>query len=651
MQHIPDRPLRLCFLSHRHLSTLAEPVFAEYAGRAEIEVVEANFQPALLAARARERSGEVDAFVSAGSNAALLRQSVALPVATIGINGYDILLALRQARAEGAGGVGVVTYGETIEPLEQVKELLNVDVLQRAYETPEQARDRVADLRGAGCQVIIGPSIVVEAAREIGLRGVLAYSQAAVRAGLENGIEMARVARLESARSQQVAAVLHSLREAVLAVDAAHRIVSVNSAMQELLGAPAAALHGRDLRDVAPELALGDTLQGRPDGPGLVLQFAGRDWLAVRTPLREADRVTAAVLALYDASLIAEADASLRSQRKRRRMPGARHTFTDLLGTSPAFLQAVQAARRYAATELGVLITGESGTGKELFAQAMHNASSRASGPFLALNCSALPESLLESELFGYEEGAFTGSRRGGKPGLFEAAHRGTVFLDEIGDMPLPLQTRLLRVLQEREVTRLGGNAPIPVDVRIIAATHQPLEAMVAERRFRGDLYYRLNLLRLLVPPLRERVVDIEVLATSVLHRRLTQLQCGHDPKAVMQRLLPRLQAHAWPGNVRELENVCDRVAVLHAQSARVDGVSLADLLYDCPELAPPPAEAGVNSMVLAPSDDEAELRAALRRHAGHRARTAEALGISRATLWRRLRGLGGDGGSSGAPG
>ncbi|QHE87605.1 propionate catabolism operon regulatory protein PrpR [Hydrogenophaga sp. BPS33] len=630
------RPLRLCFLSHRHLSTLAAPVFAEYADRVEIEVVDAHFQPALLAARAREKSGEVDAFVSAGSNAALLRQSVALPVATIDINGYDILLALRQARAHGVAGVGVVTYGETIEPLERVKELLNVEVMQRAYATPEQARDRVAELNGAGCQVIVGPSLVVEAARAIGLRGVLAYSQASVRAGLENGIEMARVARLESARSQQVSAVLHSLQEAVLAVDATHRIVAVNSAMQAVLGAPAAALHGRDLRDVAPELALGETLQGLPDEPGLVLQFAGRDWLAVRTPLREADRITAAVLALYDARRIAEADASLRSRRKGRRMPAARHRFHDLLGQSPSFRQAVRAARRYAVTELGVLITGESGTGKELLAQAMHNASPRANGPFLALNCSALPESLLESELFGYEEGAFTGSRRGGKPGLFETAHRGTVFLDEIGDMPLPLQTRLLRVLQEREVTRLGGHAPIPVDVRIVAATHQPLEAMVAERRFRGDLYYRLNLLRLWVPPLRERTGDIETLAIAALHRRLAQLQCGHDPRAIVQRLLPRLQAHGWPGNVRELENVCDRIAVLHAQAPSVEAVSLQDLLYDCPELAPaqPP-------MAARAVDDAATLRAVLAQWDGHRGRAAQALGISRATLWRKMRALG----------
>lgn len=167
----------------------------------------------------------------------------------------------------------------------------------------------------------------------------------------------------------------------------------------------------------------------------------------------------------------------------------ARYCFENLIGHSPAFLRVVQTARRYAQTDLGVLIAGQSGVGKELFAQALHNESGRAYKPFVAVNCAAFLESLLEIELFGYEEGAFTGSRRGGKQGLFEAAHKGTLFLDEIGDMPLTLQTRLLRVLQEREIMRLGSTTAILVNVRVIVATRQPLNEMVAERRFRQDLY------------------------------------------------------------------------------------------------------------------------------------------------------------------
>jgi len=623
-----DAPVRLCFLGYRHLSELAASVFGEFAGRAEIEVVEASFQPALSAARARDQAGSVDAFVSAGSNAVLLREAVNAPVATIQVNGYDLLVALMEARRHGER-VGVVTYGSIIAELDRVKALLNIDVAQRAYRTPDEARECFRAFAAEGRQVIVGSSIVVELAQQQGLHGILVYSAASVRQGITDAIELARVARLEAARNEQVHALLHNLQEAVLAVDAEHRVTAINSAMQALLGAPLAALQGRDLRDVAPGLSLMDALQRGEEERGLVLQFAGRDWVASRTPLRQAERITGAVLALYDGRAIEEADTRLRSQRRRRRQGGVRYSFADLQGDSPAFVRAVESARRFAATDLAVLLTGESGTGKELFAQAIHAASSRSGRPFVALNCSALPEALLESELFGHEEGAFTGSRKGGKPGLFEAAHTGTVFLDEIGDMPPPLQTRLLRVLQEREVTRLGSTSPVPVDVRIVAATHQPLQRMIEQRAFRADLYYRLNLLRLALPPLRERTSDVERLALAALHRRLAQLQSPLDARAVLARVLQALRAYAWPGNVRELENVCDRVAVFFAPYASVHDASLDALAFDCPELAPAAIAAP------APAPSLADVLAAC---GGHRGRAARQLGISRATLWRRLQ-------------
>jgi propionate catabolism operon transcriptional regulator len=621
-------PLRLCFLGYRHLSELAASVFDDYRDRAEIEVVEASFEPAISAARARAQAGLVDAFVSAGSNAALLREAVALPVAAVSVNGYDLLLALQQARVHGER-IGVVTFGSTIAELERVKQLLKVDVAQRAYRTPDEARECFRELAAEGRRVIVGSSIAVEMAQQMGLHGILVYSAASVREAIEQAIELARIARLESARHEQLHEVLHNLQQAVLVVDPAHRIVHANAAMQQLLGLPLAGLRGRDLRDVAPGLSLLPTLAGAGAERGTVLQFADRDWLASRMPLMSGGRPTGAVLALHEAGAIHEADTNLRAQRRHRRAGSTRYAFADLRGASPALQRAIQAARRHAATDLDVLVSGESGTGKELFAQAIHQASARGTRPFVALNCSALPESLLESELFGHEEGAFTGSRRGGKAGLIEAAHTGTLFLDEIGDMPTGLQSRLLRVLQEREVTRLGSTTVIPVDVRVIAATHQPLRALVAERRFRADLFYRLSVLQLALPPLRERDGDIAALALDALHRRLAQLMSPVDPRAVLARVRPRLQAHDWPGNVRELENVCDRLAVLFAAYRATDEVPDELLAYECPELA-----AGSQDALQAPRSAAEALIAC----GGHRGRAAAAMGVSRATLWRRLR-------------
>src|SRR5690606_11250051 len=405
-------------------------------------------------------------------------------------------------------------------------------------------------LRRDDFQVIVGSSLVVELAEQAGLHGLLAYSLASVRKGFEDALELARVARLEAGRYEQLNGVLHSLQDAVLAVDRDHRIIAVNPSMQRLLDLDNGAMLGQPLEQLGRGLTLRATLETGQGESARLLRLGGRDWVANRSPIRERGAVVGAALTLYDAGRIHEADTSLRVQQ-RRRQNIAKYRFHELIGQSPCFLRAIETARRYAQTDLTVLVSGESGVGKELFAQAIHNESRRADRPFVAVNCAAFPESLLESELFGYEEGAFTGSRRGGKPGLFEAAHTGTLFLDEVGDMPLPLQSRLLRVRQEREVTRLGPTAAIPVDVRIIAATHQPLHDMVARRQFRQDLYYRINTLRLEVPALRDRRDDIARLAEVLVERCLGRLGEPRDAVRIIAPWMPRLRRYAWPGNVR----------------------------------------------------------------------------------------------------
>lgn len=239
-----------------------------------------------------------------------------------------------------------------------------------------------------------------------------------------------------------------------------------------------------------------------------------------------------------------------------------RYGFDDIIGEDQYFVAAKALARQVALHDgTTVMITGETGTGKELFAQAIHNHSFRMKANFVRVNCAGIPDNLLESELFGYDEGAFTGAKKKGKAGKLELAHRGTIFLDEIGEMPLGMQSKLLVFLEEREVERLGGNHPIKVDARIIAATNRDLEAMVEEGRFRSDLYYRLNVLRLEVPPLRNRRSDVVLLVQHFLknlRRRLVTRVEGIDQGAV-----DALTSYSWPGNVRELQNVLERAVIL----------------------------------------------------------------------------------------
>ena len=294
-------------------------------------------------------------------------------------------------------------------------------------------------------------------------------------------------------------------------------------------------------------------------------------------------------------------------------------------------------AERLAKTGSTILITGESGTGKELFAHAIHQASPRAHAPFVRVNCVALPENLLESELFGYEEGAFTGARKGGKPGKFELAHRGTIFLDEIGDMPLSMQAKLLTVLQEREVERIGGTKPIRIDVQVLAATNRNLEELVKEGVFREDLYYRLNVVNLRIIPLRQRLDDIPLLVEALLpeiNQRLRTRVEQVSPEAVQL-----LCSYQWPGNVRALENLLERAIIL----ADLNDDNVLDEEH-FPSLQKLAAQQGVSprlvNRTLAEAVEQLEMemiKKALRQTNNNKTQTAKVLGLHSSVLYRKL--------------
>ena len=371
-------------------------------------------------------------------------------------------------------------------------------------------------------------------------------------------------------------------------------------------------------------------------GTGLVVELAEQAGVSGLL-LYSADSIrTAFESALDIAGLVRGSGSRERPAPRRaaRRGGNPRAAADGFLGHSEAAVQVREAVAIYAGAEATVLIEGDTGTGKELVAQALHQASGRAANAFVAVNCGAVAESLLEAELFGYEEGAFTGSRRGGRIGLIESAHHGTLFLDEIGEMPLPLQTRLLRVLEEREVLRVGSSRPVPVDVRVIAATHRPVEEMVEEGGFRRDLYYRLNVLRIALPGLAQRRQDVAMLAEHFLQAGAQQ--AGEVIPELDASALALLEAHDWPGNVRELRNLMERLAVITRASGQLT-IDAGLLQRHAPELTARPAPARVTRGA-ARRPDRAQLQQALQRCAGDRAHLAAQFGISRTTLWRWLR-------------
>ncbi len=310
---------------------------------------------------------------------------------------------------------------------------------------------------------------------------------------------------------------------------------------------------------------------------------------------------------------------------------GASYSLYDIVGVSDSTQRLKEKVKQVASGNVSILIRGESGTGKELFAHSIHQLSERSNRPFIKVNCGAIPDQLLESELFGYEEGAFTGAKKGGKPGKFELANTGTIFLDEIGDMPANMQVKLLRVLQDREVERVGSVSSKKVDVRIIAATNRPLEAMVEERRFREDLFYRINVIQLQIPPLRERVQDVKPLAMSFVKK--ISVKAGKRVVGIEEQAIQLLRKHNWPGNARELENALE-AAVHLTRTETVDVASLPDYLKDNEVIV-----AGDRKLkdILEEAESEA-IRKTLVQCENDKLATAEILGIGKTSLYDKIK-------------
>lgn len=361
--------------------------------------------------------------------------------------------------------------------------------------------------------------------------------------------------------------IINLLAERVVIVDRNGIIIYINDGYCDFIGTTVEEAINRPVQDVIENSRMHIVVQTGQKELAALQSINGSEMIANRFPLFENGEIVGAVGSvmfrnpeewqMYKTKIQNLVEELNYYQAKVDRELRSKYSFSDLIGNSATFLSVKSLAERVSGSNSSVLLIGESGTGKELFAGAIHNKSMRAPSPFVAINCSSIPEHLLESELFGYEDGAFTGAKKGGKKGQFEMANEGTLFLDEIGDMPLSMQSKLLRVLQEKEVHRIGGQKSKRVDVRIIAATHRDLEKMVEEGTFRQDLYYRLNVIKIEIPPLRKRKVDIPIISMSLL--RKLEKKFFRNGIELSAEVTERLMEHSWPGNIREIENVLER--------------------------------------------------------------------------------------------
>ena len=558
--------------------------------------------------------------ISRGGVAEEIKQIPGRTVVEVTTSFNDILAAVASLDAHGMRRIAVVMRGNILFETPQNFSLSGLDILVRPCDTYEEIEATVRSLaQTKKVDGIAGCRYAVRVAQEVRIpNAYVDTSEKSIEKAIDDALKILDAKRKESLQLERLEAVIENIDEGVVVLDEQDRPAFFNDEANDLfrgsLHTDFAEVMGTELKEYAGERLV--TIQGRKA-------------LFRMVPVGMRNRRENTVLIFHEAEAISKQEQKVRSSLYQKGFY-ARIRFPDIRTESERMKEIIARAEKFARTNANVLILGETGTGKEGMAQSIHNASHRAKKPFVSVNCASIPPSLIESELFGYVEGAFTGARRAGKKGLFELADGGTIFLDEIAELPLDIQGRLLRVLQEREIMRVGDDRIIALDIRMICATNKDLRALVAENKFREDLYYRVNVLKVQLPPLRERREDILPLLRHYFSRYAPQEDFD---QFIQKHLQERLLAYDWPGNIRELRNIAEVFASLGdaapdaAQLDELLGAHRASTTRDTIEIP------------LGLSIKEVELALIERMLETHTPdETCAVLGISRVTLWRRLR-------------
>lgn len=585
---------------------------------------------------------DCDAIIARGVTANAIKTfQKSIPVIELPVTGYDVIRAVHKCERElNPEKIAIIGSPNMVYGAKSLKEIFNLEIDCYTVEEEREAEKAVAEAEKNKADAVIGGMMTLEIAAGLGIKGVLIESGIeAIRQAFDEAVRTALIARQEREKAERFRIIIEYALEGIVAVDQEGLINVFNKTARKIMKVEDKPVEGRPIESVIPETGLVETLKTGEKKLGVLQKIEDTTISTNLVPIKVNNRVTGAVATFQDVTKIQELEEEIRKKLHHKGL-FAKYHFTDIIGKSKALREALEIADKFSKVDSNILLIGETGTGKELMAQSIHNASNRSKGPFVAINCAALPPSLLESELFGYAEGAFTGAARGGKQGLFELAHKGTIFLDEVADISLELQGRLLRVLQEKEIMRIGDNKIIPVDVRVISATNKSLKSLVDEGKFRLDLLYRLDVLKISIPPLRDRGADIILLAEEFLKKYNKKLH--KQIRSISPDAQDLLLQHKWPGNIRELRNVCERLSVL----ATGDEITVKDvrrvLDYNpgaTSEQSPPstPETARPAAKSLSSLEREAIL-SALEKTGNNKAKAAELLGISRTTLWRKIK-------------
>ena len=603
------QPVRILIFGHKEFSQLMTSVLPEFAEQAKFKLFDA-IVGSVSEIDEHIRSFSPDVIVSAGSNAAYLKSALDLPVISLDCSVTDIISAVQRA-AQVARKIVLINFAEASPVVPVLEAALNVTVQEEIYTTPEQARELFQLTRQQPNIAYVGASLVCGLATQQGFPSFLLYSADSCRQTIISAIH---IAKQQLATHQSAALTNWLLKQSktpIFMADEEGQSIIFNQAARDDLG-----VHNDHCSDLENLIHSEEIL--RPTDGECCIQ--GIDWWFHQ------DCVMTQGKPLYIYQLYRK------KPKPEKVKASSRH---QLVFKSSAVEKVMQQVRAFSTSPSNVLIYGESGTGKELIARTVHDVSPFSEGNFVALNCSSIPTELFEGELFGHSDGAFTGAKRGGRKGLIEEAQGGVLFLDEISELALDQQSKLLRFLQERHYRPLGSNEEKPAYLKVVAASNKELKQLVVEGKFREDLFFRLNVFNIHIPPLRDRPEDISSIAKQKLSRLITSYQSKFTVEEILFEILDDLVGYSWPGNVRELENVLERVIASIQMTGNLS--KLKEILREIsPELF---LETTFNTDQALVRTKELELVVdAMHKFDGDKQQVAHYLGLSQTTLWRRLK-------------
>ena len=643
---------KIAFIApYREMADLFLEVCHEFNRQIIIEI--GDLADGAKKARELEKRG-IDVIISRGGTAIAIEKEIKeIPIVKVQVNAFDVIRAIhkikRTTNKAAIIGFHPFTYG-----IEGLGRILNIDIRALTleedwYSDSSYIKKKIEDVKKDNFDWIIGDNISVEIAKELGMNGVLIESgKEALANAIFEAERVARIKRVELEKTKRFKTIVDFAYEGIITTDQNGIIDNFNPQAEKIFNKKAYQVIGETINKIFSEENVLELLKTRQTIEGKIFTIVDARIVANIIPIKINGDIVRYVITFQEASQIQKVEQKI---RRKLFLKGnvADNSFDDIVGESDVVKGLKEEAKKFAEVDSPILIYGETGTGKELFAQSIHNHGKRKKQPFVAFNCAALPDNILESELFGYVEGAFTGARRGGKMGLFEQAHGGTIFLDEIGEISKNTQVRLLRVLQEKKIRRLGDDRVIPVDVRIITSTNKNLHKLVNENKFREDLYYRINVLNIVLPNLNQRKSDIPLLVNYFLNKYKYKFQ--KNIEAISEEGVELLRRYEWPGNIRQLENIVERL-VISTDETLISTNPIKKLLLSLDSTGMQKSaiygENTINSIdnkstIAVPVDESLEniekyiIQWMIEKENGNKALVAKRLGIGRSTLWRKL--------------